>query len=230
MARRKKPGPSKSELLPASDRTDDILEGVALVVSAIPGLGSALSSVLSGWSRERQHERIREVIRELQRQIEEARASVNEEYVRSDEFEDLLDQTLRRVSTERHEAKRRVYAAFLAGALTSPGEPYHEQLRFLRTFEALQPDHLRIIEAMMQESRPRGGSGGGSIIQVLRLRLPDMQTERLTDLVEQLHDERLVTLDSKILTAYMNDPQSLRGRFTPYGQRLVALCLSGDLA
>src|SRR5262249_50087884 len=127
----------------------------------VPILAGAVSNVLSGWSQKRRFQRIREVLGRLEAQLARVRDQVREDYIRSDEFEDLLDQTLRRVATERQEAKRRLYAAFLASAVTSPGEPYHEQLRFLRTVEELQPDHIRVIRAMLQDPGPAPPGTGG---------------------------------------------------------------------
>lgn len=225
MAKRKgvKPQRSGGELLPAVDKTADMLEAGALVSSAFPVLGTAISHVLTGWSRERQHERIREVINLLDEQLRATQVAISEDYVRSDEFEDLLDQTLRRVAQERHEEKRRVYAAFLRGAIQDPGHPYHEQLRFLRTLEELQPDHVRIIQAMRQDPGNPAGYISGSIRQTLMRRLPDMPEARLIDLYGQLVNE-LHLVQNTSLMAMMTSAgaEDLRRRFAEYGARLVS--------
>lgn len=226
MAKKKReaPKPREGELMPAVDPIVDMLEGSAFVISALPVLGGPISSVLSGLSAKRQQERIREVLNQVGRELVATQAEIREEYVRSDEFEDLLDQTLRRVMTERHESKRRLYAAFLAGAIKSPGEPYHEQLRFLRTVEELQPDHMRIIDAMAQAPPPGGGQGiAGSISQTLRRRLPDLPGDRLADLYGHLTDDLKLIVGSgfnTMMTAH--GAEDLRNRVTPYGNRLLA--------
>jgi len=218
------PEPRKGDLLPAVDPTGDLLDAGALFSSAIPVLGGAISSVLSGWSQERKWQRVREVLEQLDRELRNTKTSIREDYVRSDEFEDLLDHTLRRVATERHEAKRRLYAAFLAGAITSPGEPYHEQLRFLRTLEELQPDHMRIIHAMLQEPSGEAARGlSGTISQSLQRRLSNMPQERIADLYGQLTDELKLVVGggfNTMMTAH--GAEDLRNRFTRYGERLVA--------
>ena len=219
-----------ADLVPRDDDDDavrDYFELGALFANIVPVFGGAVSNVLTGWSQARRMARVREVLEHLARDLTATRQAIREDYIRSDEFEDLLDQTLRRVAAERHEAKRRLYAAFLAGAVTSPGEPYHEQLRFLRTLEELQPDHIRIIGAMLQEPpRDSGASGGmGSISQTLRLRLPDIPPDRIADLAEQLAVElRVATTDRQVLNGMMSGhaAEDLRDRFTPYGKRLVS--------
>lgn len=213
------------------DAVRDYLDLAALFAETIPLLGGAVSNVLGGWSQQRRFQRIREVLGQLQADLTTVRDRVREDYIRSDEFEDLLDQTLRRVANERHEAKRRLYAAFLADAVTSPGEPYHEQLRFLRTLEELQPDHVRIIRALLKQPPPAPPGTGGistkgltSINSVLRERLADIPPERLTELVVELTDDlRIVAVDHDLTT--LQPPgmaMDLRNGFTPYGRRLVA--------
>ena len=125
------------DVLPEESRAEAAAESLALVAVFIPGLSGAVANVLGGWSAARKYERVREVLEGLALRLANLRSEVTEEYVRSDEFEDLLDQTLRRVATERHASKRQLYREFLVGAISKPGD-YDEQLRVLRTLEELQ--------------------------------------------------------------------------------------------
>jgi hypothetical protein len=104
------------DIVPEDTRGDLALEAGALVANFLPGLGGALANVLSGWSAERKRERVREVISGLALRLANLQSTLADEYVRGDEFEDLLDQTLRRVANERHESKRRLYREFLVAA------------------------------------------------------------------------------------------------------------------
>jgi hypothetical protein len=86
-----------------------VLANVANVVPVVgPVLAGAVSNVLRGWSLQRKLDRINETLLELAIRLTDLRVDVREDYVRSDEFEDLMDQTLRRVGNERHTEKRRV--------------------------------------------------------------------------------------------------------------------------
>lgn len=87
--------------------------------------------------------------------------------MRSDQFQDLLERTLRQAADERNDEKRRIYRLFLKGAIEVPGEPYDEQRRFLRTLDEMRGDYLRVIRAMLHE--PEGNvSGAGSPISDAR--------------------------------------------------------------
>lgn len=148
-------------------------------------------------------QRVKEVLEDLFSRVEALGDQRSDNYIRSDEFEDLLDQTRRQVANERHESKRRLYAAILAGAIEKPAaSPYHEQLRMLRTIEELQPDHLQVLRAMLQTpERPKRATGSFSGVTTLPQRLPGIPSERLMELVIQLTEElRVITKGTDIVT------------------------------
>ena len=183
------------ELIQAPTKVETALDIASLVGSAVPWIGGPVSNVLSGMSFGRKLGRVREVLEGVAADLAEFKSAVSEEYVRTEEFEDLLEQALRRASEERSEEKRRMYRAFLSDAIEAPGESYDDQLRLLRTFEELQPDHLGVLKVMSQEPGSDPGMMG-SPVQTLRERLPEFDDARIEDLVSQLNDMRITNLGS----------------------------------
>src|SRR6266540_2351491 len=98
----------------AVDPRAEWADALAFYGTLIPVFGGAVSNVLNGWSRERRMKRAKDVLDDLFSRVQEVGGRLDEGYVRSDEFDDLLDRTLRQVAAERHQEKRRLYAAFLA--------------------------------------------------------------------------------------------------------------------
>lgn len=160
--------------VPATTKAEAGFGVAATLVSALPWLGGPLSNVLTGMATGRKFERVQEVLDGMAEDLAGFTSAVSEEYVRRDEFEDLLGRTLRQVAEERNEQKRRIYRVFLSGAIKSPGEPYDEQLRFLRTLENLQGDHIRVVRALLQ-TQERVTGGASSPLSVLESRLPGMR-------------------------------------------------------
>lgn len=223
----------KGELFPA-DTKGKWVDAVAVGAELIPVLGGAVSNVLNGWSQERRMQRVKDVIEDLSARVKGLGTRVDEAYVRSDEFEDLLDRTLRQVAAERHQNKRRLYAAFLAGAIECRGEPYDEQLRMLRTIEELQPDHVRVLKAILEEPslRSAGAIGDRNITKTLQERLPDIPAQRLEDLVAQLADDlRLTIIGGRIGLTITTHPETGKApdRFTDYGHRLIRYILAAGV-
>jgi hypothetical protein len=164
--------------------------------------------------------RVREVLEGLVEDLDSFKSAAAEEYVSTDEFEELLEQTLRRVADERAEEKRSIYRAFLTDTIQSPGQPYDEQIRFLRTLEDLQPDHLRVLRALSQAPDPSRVMPG-SPDQTLGRRLPELEQDRIEDLVAQLNDLRVTNLESLKVMMTGSGAEELRHAITPYGQRIL---------
>jgi hypothetical protein len=140
--------------------------------------------------------------------------------VKTEDFEDLLEQILKRAAQERVDEKRRIYRNFLSNAIESPGEQYDEQLRLLRTFEELQLDHLRIIHALSKDPNPNPNMMG-SPNQTLRSRLPDMPQERIEEMVNQLNDMRLTNLTSLKVMMTGHGAENLQHSITQFGKRIL---------
>src|SRR5665213_269743 len=171
------------------------LDIAAFVANFVPCLGGPIGGVLSGIGTDRKINRINEVVIGLAEKLRDVESDAAKQYVRTEDFEELLEQTLRQVASERHEQKRRMYRDFLIGAIVSPGEPYDEQRRFLRTMEELQPEHLRVLKALSQPPKPVNGIMG-SPSSTLRGRLPDFSEDQIDERIQQLNDLRVTNMTS----------------------------------
>lgn len=212
------------ELIPAATKGETALDIAAFVGSAVPWIGGPVSNVLGGMSLGRKLGRVRDVLEGVAADLAEFKSEVSEEYVRTEEFEDLLEQTLRRAAEERNAAKRRMYRAFLTDTIENPGAAYDEQLRLLRTFEELQPDHLWVLKAVSQEPNPDPGMMG-SPIQTLGERLPECDAARIEDLVAQLNDMRVTNFGSLQVMMTGRGAADLRHVITEHGQRILRYIL-----
>ena len=212
---------SPSASLSRTTNKERALDAAAALLSVVPWLGGPVSQVLSGMSIERKMDRIKEVLDGLAQDLGHFHSEASETYVRSGEFQEVLERTLRQVADERNEEKRRIYRLFLRGTIETPGEPYDEQRRFLHTLEEIQGDHLRIIRAMLQDPEANLGSTG-SPLQTLCRRVPDMSRERMAELVGQLNDMRVTNLTSLNTMMTAHGAASLHHALTSYGRRFIA--------
>lgn len=208
------------DLIPATTKAETVLDVAAFVGSAVPWIGGPVSNVLSGMSSGRKFARVREVLEGLTSDLSDFKSEVSEEYVKTEDFEELLEQTLKRSADERNEEKRQIYRSFLTNAIESPGEPYDEQIRFLRTLEELQPDHLKVLRALSKTPDPDPGMMG-SPNQTLRQRLPDLEEKRIEELITQLNDLRVTNMTSLKTMMTGRGAADLRHSITSYGQRFM---------
>lgn len=196
------------------------LDIVSFVSSAVPWIGGPISNVLSGVSYGRKLSRVKEVLYGVAEDLRELKSEGSHVYVKTEDFEELLERTLRQAADERNEEKRLIYGAFLTDAIKSPGEPYEEQIRFLRVLEGLQGDHIRILKACMQKPERTGGMIG-SQGQTLSRRIPELTSNRIEDLVTQLNDLRITKLTGMRTMMTAQGAEDLRHAVTPFGQRFV---------
>jgi hypothetical protein len=215
--------------LPAKGHGSEIaLDIASFISSAVPWIGGPVSNVLSGVSFGRKMSRVQEILEGIAHDLGNFKSEVSERYVKTEEFEELLEKTLRKAAEERDEEKRRIYRSFIVGAVKSPGEPYEEQIRFLRTLEEIQADHIKVLRALDQkpESDPIMSMMGGSPIQTLSERLKDMNENRIEDLINQLNDMRVTNITSLKTMMTWSGAQRLQNSITPYGKRFIAFVSS----
>lgn len=201
------------------------LDAAALITSTVPWIGGPVSQVLSGISTARKFERVQEVLDGLAEDLAHVRSQASEEYVRTEDFEELLEKTLRRVGEERGEEKRRIYRAFLRSEIESPGQSFDEQEKLLRAFEPLTPDHVRVLKALTIAPSNRGGLMG-SPIQTVRARVPELGEDRIKEVVAELNSQRLTDLQSLMVMMTAHGAEDLRHAIAPQGRRILKYILA----
>ena len=209
-----------NELFPISTPGEIVLDTIAVISSIAPWLGGPVATILSGISFDRKIGRVREVLLETAKAVNDNQSEISQKYVKSEDFSELLEKTLRQVAEERSEEKRLAYAMFLAGDVSSPGTHYDEKLRILRTLEEIQPDHIRILNAMLLPPE-KNTNLTGSIGQTLQKRLPNIPSERIHDLAQQLTDMKLASLEHINSMMTTSGAEKLENYLTPYGKNFI---------
>ncbi len=208
--------------IPSKTKGDKALEISATIASAVPWIGGPVSNVLSGIAVNRRFERVEEFLNGLANELKDFQSQASKTYVGTEDFEELLEKTLRQTADERNEDKRGMYRDFLTGVIKNPGGSFDEQARFLKTLDGLEVDQVRVLRALLADPVD-GPSIMGSIRQTLMRRLPDLSKERISDLVRELDGLGLTNDLSRRLVVMMTGSGSadLNSAITPKGQRFL---------
>ncbi len=207
-----------------------MLDLVQYVTAAIPHLGGVLSSIFGGVATGRKFKRIKEVITKLADDLAEMQDS-SEEYLRSEDFEDILDQTLLKIAREHNAEKRLIYKRLLQNAILS--KLSYEQffrLRFLRTIEELHPVDIAILRAILQPPKPEEEEGltSGSFIGTLKMRT-ELADERIIErIVGNLNRLGITNIDSLKVLMNVHGSREMRHKVTNYGKELIAYILGDE--
>ena len=107
--------------LPSGLPAETALDMAATLSNLVPWIGGAVGNVLGGLSVGRKIDRVNEVLAGMVEDLRNFKSDVSERYVKTDEFEELLENVLRKVADERSEQKRRLLRSFLVEVVEHPG-------------------------------------------------------------------------------------------------------------
>jgi hypothetical protein len=162
----------KYKEVPTGLPAEAALDMASTLANVFPGLGSAVGNVLGGMSVGRKIGRVEELLQGLAEDLRDFRSETSESYVKTEEFEELLEHVLRRTAEERNEQKRKLLRGFLVDAIQNP-RPYDERKTILRLLDDVEPDHMLTLHAIGQPPRPEELDGVvASTIGTLQRRLP----------------------------------------------------------
>ena len=201
-----------------SDETDKAIATVSTLASFIPCVGGAVSNVLSGHSQQRKFNRVQEVLDGLAARLDDLKSKVNEEYVRTEDFEELLEQTLRKAADERNAEIRDLYARFLHHVVTESTDDYDDQIEVMRVIESLRSVHIKVMNGLLEKPDPNPPFAG-SVSQTLQRRT-GLSEEQIRNAIEILNDLRLTNVQSSgMMTGH--GAERLDHTIAPLGTRVL---------
>ena len=207
-----------SEQHPLADLTfeEAALDVAGFSATIIPLVGGPIGHLLAGASTERKWRRLRDFVLELDHDLADLEDALAAEYVRTEDFEEIMEETLVRVSRERSDRKCRMFRTFSAGDIRSAGgtPSYDQKIEFLRDLESVQPAHIELIAALVAETVVPGAS---SRRHVLRSRLAGWVDDDLTSALGDL---------ARLGLANHNSPQNLGTMVTEQGAHQTAALLT----
>jgi hypothetical protein len=196
------------------------LDVAATVANLVPLIGGPVASILGGISAGRKEQRVLEVIQSVSDDLRDFTSAAAEAYVKTEDFEELLENTLRRVAQERTSEKRQLYGRILTHAIKHPGGDYDEQLRILNTLEELDIGHVVLIRALLQAPESHLGITG-SPVETLRKRILEFSEEQIDRFVADLNDRRITSLASLRTMMTAHGAANLQHSVTAYGRTFI---------
>ncbi len=217
----------KPELIPATKR-ECLAELVAIVSSAAPWIGGPVAEIIGGAATSLKIKRVTQFVKDVLDYVETLHTKTTEEFVRSEDFVDILEKTAQVVADERHETKRKYFANYLLNNISHPEISYDHRLKYLRLLIQVDTRHIDLLTALLcrptsHESNMSIGSPSATIERrALHLR---------NDLMAIIHETNTLGLTS-IQDNYLKTTMTgggaadLAHKVTPLGNGLLALISS----
>jgi hypothetical protein len=122
-----------------------VLDTLAALSTLVPLVGGAVGQVLSGVATAPRLERVEQVLQYVVDRLDGEPPPLNPS-LDTDEFRDLLEQTIGQAAFESHVEKRALYGKLLLGLIKEPLEPYDPRRRYISTLEEIQPGQIPLLK------------------------------------------------------------------------------------
>jgi hypothetical protein len=234
MTQRKSRARSKAEpldLAPNVESTsgEDAADVIATVAQLVPAVGGIVAAFLSGAVNQRRAQRVAQELHRLYEDLRDHKERVREDYVKTEEFEELLLQTLDRIAKELDPERRAMYRRYLKNLMTEAPSKYSDQRRLLRLADELTPAHLLVLNAIAQSAPtqvPMRAEGIMAPMQALRDRTRPanaLSDDELGWIVRELETDGLVSnLGSRLRTTMSaGSALNLASSVMPLGRQLL---------
>lgn len=227
--------------LAKSEIRDHARNVILAAISAIPVAGGPLSSLLFEYLPNWKQERILNFIAELSLEMQKFQDQINEEYVRSEDFAFLFEETFLRVLRTNSNLKLAAYKAILLNACTNTSIEEIEKGYFLDLVNRLQEIHLLVLSlfwspekfSKIHNSSPSANLYMGSIMEVIRSYMAPLDIEEglIRSAIRDLDNMGILSgvHQSLGVTMTASGALDLSGRISSFGRRFISfITIQGD--
>lgn len=210
---------------------------ILAAISAIPVAGGPLSSLLSEYLPNWKMERILKFIEELRLEMQKFQDQINEEYVRSEDFAILFEETFLRVLRTNSTVKIAAYKAILVNACITTSIEEIEKEYFLDLVNRLQEIHLLVLSlfwnpekfGQIHKSSPPANLYMGSIMSVIESYMKPLNIEEnlIRSAIRDLDNMGILSGVHQSLNVSMiaSGALALSGRISAFGRRFIGFII-----
>lgn len=208
-----------SEAEDLADRLVTVAEAGATGLALMLPPASLLALLLDKIETNRQR-RQGELLTSTHNALERVKERIDNDFVRSDEFEGLVEEVIEKGSRRKELDKRDYYASLLASA-AQPGRPDANDLdRMIDVLERLRPPHLWLLGALLRDypSPPESYGMPSSFEQEFKRAVPGVDIDQVKRDWRELEATGLVAgYPSGTMT--QDGARNFRSRVTEFGRR-----------
>jgi hypothetical protein len=209
------------ELAETPARDHALVAGIA-ALQLVPVVGGVIATFISESVPRKKQERLVGFVQDLSREFAPGQERIDQEFVKTKDFDRMVEDVLDRVQTVKNEDKLGYWAALLAGVATTDRPISSDRDRMIETLDGLRPEHLRLLHVMATTNEPPPGFYAGGVDSTLKWKMPDVPSDEARRQWTELSRFDVVgSYPSATMTAH--GAGNLSGRLTPYGREFVRL-------
>lgn len=210
---------SELDEMPAQDHA--LVAGMA-ALQAVPVIGGVVATFISEYVPRQRQQRLVGFVQDLSREFAAEQERIDREFVRTKDFDRMVEDVLDRVQTVRNEEKLGYWAALLAGVATTDRPNPTDRDRMIQTLDDLRPEHLRLLHVIATTTEGPPNLYMGGVNATLDWKMPDVPNDEARRLWNELARTGVVgDYPSGMMTR--EGAGNLTVRLTPYGRVFVRL-------
>ena len=188
-------------------------------LQALPLIGGVIATFIDEYVPRQKRRRLVSFVQDLSARLRVEADRVDHEFVRTEDFSDLLEDVLDAAQQRRNEEKHRYYASAVANSSTPERPDEVDQEKMLEVLNDLRASHLRVIALYMTIEIPDSmlPLQGDMEHRIVHGSLPELTHEQLDSLILDLQTRGVLPLLAQSGTA--GDPHELATQMTPFGRR-----------
>jgi hypothetical protein len=212
----------RPELIPATKR-ERFAELVAIVSSAAPWIGGPVAEIIGGAATNLKIQRVTQFVKDVLDHVEALHTKATEEFVRSEDFVDILEKTAQTVADERQEKKRELFASYILNNISHPEISYDRRLKCLHLLKQVDTRHIDLLIVLLRLPTPQESSMSMSAPSTtIERRAPHLR-DNLTAIIHETNTLGLTSIRDNYLNTNMTGggAANLGHAVTPLGNELL---------
>ena len=202
------------------------------LVSAIPIIGSPLSSLMGDYIPKVKEERLRTAVDELAKHVDCIKDRIDPARILTSEYAFVFEQSVRGIVNHASKEKRDAFRAILLNALTQADVPFPEQEYYLNLLETLSATHIKVLALMYEPSRylashtPTWKKHPATYLDYISGAV-GLPPEIVKSAMEDLHVRGMFNHDLGFLHTGIDDQKvhpHLQGALSPHAKRFIRFC------
>lgn len=215
------------------EKKDHIVNFIKAMVSAIPSVGGALSSLMSDYIPKTKEQRLVDFTNGLAKDLERLRGSIKEDFITTDDFAYIFEQCYKGVAENYQKEKLEGFRGILLNSLIETDIKSEEKEFFLTILNDLSTIHIRALKFLNTPQAFVDGLGlehnqysGASFSQMFQLCFPGYDLDHLRKVVQDLYLMRFTNTDSSIFGTMTagTGVNIVQGRITEFGSKFIRFC------
>lgn len=209
---------------------EEVTKLVSVGLNAIPVVGGVMSGVANEIIARRQNKRLEEFLLSLSQDIQAVEERLNKDFLKTEDFYDIVEDTFTKVSETRQQVKIDAYKAIFMNSILANSPVIDDILELNDLIYSWQPRHIILLKLLYnpqlvdeQMGNPVGAGGGfsTSLSTILCKLLPQWSEDQIVRTWKDLYDQRIHNTPEVKTMITDRGLDQLQNRLTPFGQHVA---------